>query len=197
MDFKNKNAQKNISSVFVKINNVFKLIIAVIIAELAGVFGSVFTVPNIESWYAGLTKPALNPPAWVFDPVWTTLYFLMGVALFLVWKRNFKISHSLLANDKKPWNPWSRRLWRGNLQTFNVIAIFTVQYILNIVWSWIFFGMHLPNVAFFVILALWFSILFTIMNFYRVSKPAAWLLVPYILWVSFAAYLNLAIWLIN
>lgn len=180
-----------------KINNTFKLIIAVVVSELAGVIGALFTGPAISSWYDGLVKPALNPPAWVFGPVWTILYFLIGASLFLVWKNNWKTINPILKKREKAWNVWSERLWMGDLQKANVVAIFAIQYILNILWSFIFFKLHLPLVAFFEILALWIAIIFTIFNFYRISKLAAYLLLPYILWVSFAGYLNFAIWTLN
>lgn len=180
-----------------KLNNFSKLVIAIAISELAGVAGYLFTIPAIPGWYAGLVKPAFIPPSWVFGPVWTILYFLIGVSLYLVWKNNWRVVNHLLEKTGKAWNPWSERLWRGDLKKVNVIAIFVLQYLFNIKWSFIFFGMHLPGLAFFVILALWVSILYTIVNFYRISKLAAYLLLPYILWVSFAVYLNYAIWMLN
>ena len=180
-----------------KLNNYFKLVITVALSELAGIIGSIVTIPAIPGWYAALVKPALNPPSWVFGPVWTTLYFLMGVSLYLVWTHDWNVNHPILTKTRKAWNPWSERFWRGDLQKVNVMAIFAIQYLLNIAWSVVFFGMHLPSMAFFVILALWVSILYTIVNFYRISKLAAYLLVPYILWVSFASYLNYAIWMLN
>ncbi len=179
------------------INNPIKFIISVVVSELAGVVGAIFTTSSVTTWYATLNKPALNPPAWVFGPVWTTLYFLIGISLYLVWKRDWKIVNHFWENRDKPWNPISKRLWQGDWQKANVIAIFLVQYILNILWSLVFFGLHQPAWAFFVIVALWVSIIYLIINFYRISKTAAWLLAPYFLWVSFAAYLNLAIWALN
>ena len=157
-----------------KINNVLELIIAIAVCELAGVIGSVFTMPSIKSWYATLTKPALNPPAWVFGPVWTTLFALMGIAAFLVWNRG---------------------LGSGAVQI--AIGLFAVQLVLNILWSMLFFGWHNPAGAFIDIIFLWLAILATIIAFAGISGPAAWLLVPYILWVSFAAYLNYAILVLN
>src|SRR3989344_3102938 len=177
-----------------KLNNFFKLIITVVISELAGLIGAVFTTPSISTWYATLPKPALNPPAWVFAPVWTILFALIGIALFLVWKQDWKVVNPLWEKGRKALNPWSERLWTGDLQRFNTIAVFAVQYLLNFFWSYVFFGLHRPGAAFFVIIALWTGILYTMINFYRISKLAAWLLVPYILWVSFAGYLNYSIW---
>ena len=157
-----------------KISNFLKLIIAIVFCELAGIIGSVFTTPSIEGWYAGIIKPSLNPPAWVFGPVWTTLFALMGIAAFLIWKKGLDHRDVRIA-----------------------LGIFIVQLVLNTFWSIIFFGLHSLGGAFIEIIFLWLAILATIIVFAKISKPAAWLLVPYILWVSFAAYLNYAIWTLN
>jgi len=159
-----------------KINNFLKLVIAVVACEVAGIIGSVFTMPSIPTWYAGLAKPALNPPAWVFGPVWTILFALMGISLFLIWKSISSVTQK------------ERRVG---------IILFFVQLALNMLWSIIFFGLHNPGVAFVDIILLWLAILATIITFAKISKLAAWLLVPYILWVSFAAYLNFALWILN
>ncbi len=157
-----------------KLNNIFKLIIAIVVSELAGIIGSVFTAPSIASWYARIIKPALNPPAWVFGPVWTALFVLMGIAAFLVWKKGLDRKDVKIA-----------------------LGIFVAQLALNTLWSIIFFSLHSPGGALFEIVFLWLAILTTIVAFYKISKPAAWLLVPYILWVSFASYLNFTIWWLN
>ena len=157
-----------------KINNTLKLIIAIVVSELAGIVGSVFTVSAIPNWYAGLVKPALNPPSWVFGPVWTTLYALMGVAAFLVWK-----------------NDWEKKAVKTTL------GVFGIQLFLNATWSIIFFGLHNPGWASVDIVALWLAIVWTMVVFSKISKPAAYLLVPYLLWVSFASYLNYSIWVLN
>lgn len=157
-----------------KINNTFKLIVAIIVSELAGIIGSVFTTPSIAGWYESLAKPALNPPAWVFGPVWTTLFALMGIAAFLVWKKGLERRGVKIA-----------------------LGIFLGQLILNTLWSIIFFGLHSSGGALIEIVFLWLAILITIIAFAKISKPATWLLVPYILWVSFAVYLNYAIWTLN
>ena len=155
--------------------NTFKCIIAIAVSELAGIIGSVFTAPAISSgWYASLVTPTLNPPAWVFGPVWTILFALMGIAAFLVWKKGLA-------------TPGIKR----------ALIIFDVQLGLNALWSIIFFGLHSPGVAFVEIIFLWLAILATIITFAKISKSAAWLLVPYILWVSFAGYLNFSIWMLN
>lgn len=180
-----------------KRNNILKFIVAVVVSESAGVIGAVFTVLAVSSWYAGLAKPALNPPAWVFGPVWTVLYFLMGVSLYLAWKNDWKVKNHILEGKRKAWNHLSERLWTGSWQKENAIGIFGTQLFLNVLWSIMFFYLKSPGLAFFEILALWFAILHTIANFYRISKASAYLLLPYIIWVSFAAYLNCAIWLLN
>jgi len=150
-----------------KTKDLLKFIASIIICEGAGIVGSFFTVPSIKGWYATLNRPAINPPNWIFGPVWTTLFLLMGISLYLVW-----------AKKKIP-------------------VIFWVQIILNVLWSFIFFGWHNPGFAFFELLILWLAILYTIIGFYRISKPAAYLLVPYILWVTFAGFLNYSLWMLN
>lgn len=172
-----------------KISNPLKLIISLVIPQLAGAIGSFFTFPSIASWYAGLTKPSLTPPNWVFGPAWTILFLLMGIAFYLVW-----INYGLIrANSSMVKN------WRFG------VGLFVFQLVLNTLWSIIFFGLTtftingLNNIglAFFEIIVLWLAIATTIFYFYKVSRTAAWLLLPYILWVSFAAYLNYMIWILN
>jgi len=157
-----------------KLRDILKLIIAVLIVELAGVIGGSFTAPAISNWYPTLSKPALNPPNWIFAPVWTTLYALMGVAAFLIWRHGLRQRKVRVA-----------------------LTIFSVQLVLNIFWSIIFFGFQNPYLAFIEILILWLAIIWTILVFYKISRLAACLLMPYIIWVSFAAYLNYFIWLLN
>ncbi len=157
-----------------KINNIIKLFASIVICQLAGVVGSFFTISAIPGWYAELAKPALNPPNWVFGPAWTTLYLLMGVALFLIWQKG----------------------WRER-RVKTAVAVFAVQLLLNTLWSIVFFGLQSPGWALLNIVALWVAILWTIIVFYNISKPASYLLMPYILWVSFALYLNYSIWVLN
>lgn len=155
-------------------NNFLKLIIAVVVSEFAGIIGAVFTASAIPTWYATLAKPAKNPPAWVFGPVWTTLYFLMGVAAFLVWRQGL---------EKK--------------EVKTAIGIFGLQLALNALWSIVFFGLRSPALALANIVALWLAILWTMAVFHKISRPAAYLLIPYVAWVSFAMYLNYAILKLN
>ena len=179
-----------------KFSRTSKFIISILICQLAGVVGSIFTIPAIITWYADLKKPSISPPNWIFSPVWIFLFFLMGVSLYIVWDKNWKVNVS--GKEKKNfWNRFSKKLWIGSWREENVISIFILQLVLNVWWSVIFFGLKSPAGAFFEIIALWFAILYTIVNFYRISKTAAYLLVPYILWVSFAAVLNFLFWQIN
>lgn len=157
-----------------RINNLFKLVIAVGVSELAGVLGSFFTVSSLPVWYAELAKPSLNPPGWLFGPVWVTLYALMGVAAFLVWKRGW-----------------------GSKGVQMALGVFGVQLFLNAIWSVIFFGLRSPGWALIDIALLWLAIVGTTVLFYKISKPASYLLLPYLLWVSFASYLNYSIWILN
>lgn len=152
--------------------NWIKLIGSVLGCELVGVLGSVFTASAIPGWYAGLVKPALNPPAWIFGPVWTLLYALMGIALWIIWES---------ASAQK-----RRALW-----------LFAIQLFLNAIWTPLFFGTRSIGNALAVMVLLWAGIVLTILVFKRISRTAGWLLVPYLLWVSFALYLNLALWLLN
>jgi tryptophan-rich sensory protein len=153
-----------------------KLVITIVVSELAGVIGSIFTISAIPTWYAGLMKPVINPPSWLFGPVWVILYALMGVAAFLVWR-------------------WGSKEKRETKE--KALGIFCLQLILNVAWSIIFFGLHSPLWAFVCIIVLWLAILWTMVVFYKLSKPAMYLLLPYILWVSFAAYLNYSILILN
>ena len=152
----------------------FGLVSAIVISQLVGAIGSLFTAQAIPTWYATLAKPALNPPAWVFGPVWTTLYVLMGVAAFLVWRKG-----------------WARR--EGKI----ALAVFVGQLLLNTLWSVLFFVLHSPGGALIEIVLLWGAIVATIIAFAKISKLAAWLLAPYLAWVSFAIYLNYAFWSLN
>lgn len=150
-----------------------KLIASLVISFAAGAIGSIATMPNIPTWYAGLEKPFLNPPNFVFGPVWTILYILIAISLYLVWTQKSTKSKAL------------------------AYGAFAAQMILNALWSFVFFGLHLPALAVVVIVLLLVAIVLTIMSFYRFSKPAAYLLVPYLLWVCFATYLTVGVALLN
>lgn len=152
---------------------IYKLIIALIVPQLAGGLGSVFTASSVRSWYLTLEKPILNPPSWVFGPVWITLFLLMGYALYVVWISESKAKKTL------------------------AYVAFAAQLGLNVFWSVAFFGLKSPGLAFVEILILLMAIVFNIFAFYRISRLSAWLLIPYLLWVTFATYLNYSIWVLN
>jgi tryptophan-rich sensory protein len=139
-----------------------------------GFLGSLATTPNIPTWYATLNKPLWNPPNWLFAPVWTILYIMMGVSLFLIWKR-----------------PDSGRSQRA------FYVIYLTQLVLNVLWSFLFFGLKNPPAALVEIVILWLTILFTIRAALATDKRAAYLLAPYLAWVTFATCLNLAIVMLN
>ena len=151
-----------------------KLLISIVVCQAAGIIGSFFTAPNIRGWYAGLEKPDFNPPNWLFAPVWTLLFLLMGITLYLLWKDE---------GDHK-----NRR---------TALVFFFIQLGLNILWSVLFFGLGAPLLAFIEIVILWFAIWLTFWFAFRVRKTAGILLVPYILWVAFAAVLNFFLWRLN
>jgi benzodiazapine receptor len=152
---------------------VLKLIISIATPFLAAAIGNLATIPNIPTWYASLNKPFFNPPNWIFGPVWTLLYVLMGIGLYLVWIAK-------ASGAKKQAYVW-----------------FGIQLAFNALWSIVFFGMHMPLVALVVIVLLLIAISLMIRNFWRISRTAAWLQVPYVVWVTFATALTAAIALLN
>jgi benzodiazapine receptor len=177
--------------------NTYKLAVSIILCQLAGAIGSFFTMPVIASWYVFLNKPSFTPPGYVIGAIWVVLFFLMGIALYLVWAKNWEIKIAAQYRGRKVWNRFSQKLLTGSWRNANVILIFAAQLILNILWSVIFFGFKSPGAAFFELIMLWVAIVYAIVNFYRVSKPAGYLLIPYLLWVTFAGYLNYLIWQMN
>jgi benzodiazapine receptor len=157
----------------VKIKDILKLVISIFLCQLAGFLGSLFTAPAIPTWYKTLDKPFFSPPNWIFSPVWISLFILMGISLFMVWRK-----------QEQP--------------RFKVALIFFfVQLIFNILWSAAFFGLRSPLLGLIEIVLLWAAILLTIQHFLRISKMAGLLLLPYILWVSFAVVLNFSLWILN
>ena len=158
----------------IKLKDIFKLLISIVACQCAGLIGSLATVTAIPTWYATLAKPPFTPPNWLFAPAWITLYLLMGISAFIVWRRGL---------DSQPIRV--------------ALMVFLIQLILNALWSVVFFGLQSPLYGVFVIVALWIAILFTILRFYKISTTAAMILLPYILWVSFAAVLNISIWILN
>lgn len=146
-----------------------KLAISIALCLSAGFIGSLFTQASVNTWYQGLSKPWFNPPSYVFGPVWTVLYILMGVSFYLVWMKKSKVS----------------------------IVLFAIQLALNVLWSALFFGLRSLFLSSIEIVILWSMIMFMMIYFYKVSRTAAYLLIPYILWVSFALVLNLSILFLN
>ncbi len=156
-----------------KRSNGIKLIISIVLCVSLGSVGGLVTVNEIPTWYTTLNKPSFNPPNWLFGPVWTTLYVLMGISVYLIWKQPVSTERN------------------------KALQLFILQFILNFCWSFIFFGLHATGWALMEMIALWILILLSILHFAKHSKTAAWLLVPYIAWVSFALLLNAAIWRLN
>lgn len=152
------------------IREIPKLIVSILIVFFAGAVGTVFTLKEITGWYAYLPKPSWTPPNWAFGPIWNILYVLMGISLFLIWREG---------------------LHRKDVQV--AIGVFAVQLIINVVWSLVFFGTHNIFGGLVLVLLLWVAILVNIIVFYRISKPAGLILIPYIVWVSIASYLNYSV----
>lgn len=156
------------------LRDIWKLVVSIVACLAAGGIGSIFTRSAIPTWYATLEKPAFSPPNWLFAPVWTFLYILMGVAAFLVWRQG-----------------------SGNRRVSSALIVFLIQLILNALWSVVFFGLESPLYGLIVISLLWVAILVTVIQFFKISRVASALLWPYLLWVAFAAVLNSSIWLLN
>ena len=153
---------------------IVKIIAGIILCQATAFLGSMITRPAIGGWYAELAKPSFNPPDWVFAPVWTILYILMGISFGIIWQKGF---------DRK------------TVRT--AMYLFLMQLAFNLLWSIIFFGLHQPLLAFIEIILLWLLILLTIIKFIRISRPAGIILIPYIIWVSFAGVLNCFLWTLN
>ena len=151
-----------------------RLVLSILIAQCAGLIGSIFTYPSIIGWYSNLVKPGFTPPGWLFGPAWLTLYTLMGISLYLVWQKGTK---------------------REGVKA--AICVFAVQLALNSAWSLLFFGLHSPLYGLVCITALWVAIAATMAKFYGLSRKACALLAPYLLWVTFAAVLNFYVLILN
>jgi len=158
---------------FMKKGDVLKLILSILVCLGAGFLGSIFTSSSVGGWYLTIKKPPFNPPNWVFAPVWTLLYILMGISVYLILKNKI---------DKK--------VKIG-------LIFFSVQLILNVLWSIIFFGLKNPLIAFLDISLLWIFVLVTILKFWKIDKRASYLLIPYLSWITFAAVLNFSIYILN
>ena len=155
-------------------SDILKLVVSIVACEGAGFIGYIFTLRSISGWYEGLKKPRFTPPGAVFGPVWVTLYLLMGVAVFFVWRLRLSTGAAQIA-----------------------FIVFWIQLALNILWSGLFFGLKSPAAGLVNIILLWLAILINIILFFRVSVIAGVLLIPYLLWVSVATYLNAGIWRLN
>jgi len=159
--------------------NYKRLIISLAAPQLAGLIGSFFTIPAISTWYTLLQKPSFSPPNWLFGPAWIVLYILMGISIYLIWSAYAKAP----AEKNKKIKP---TLW-----------LFWIHLFFNAIWSIIFFGFQNPGLAFLNILIIWVFIVVLMVKFWRINKLAAYLLIPYFLWVSFASILNYYIWYLN
>jgi len=157
-----------------KSGNIIKLVICCAVPLLIGFLGSFITADSLTNWYAGLKKPPFNPPDWIFGPVWTILYIMMGIAAFLIWRKGLHDKIVRIA-----------------------LGCFLVQLFLNAIWTPLFFGLQSPLLGLIDIILLLNAIIVTIYVLSKISRPAALLLVPYLLWVSFAAVLNASIYLLN
>jgi tryptophan-rich sensory protein len=149
--------------------------LTILTVEIVGASGAIFTAQGLSTWYDTLQRPELAPPSWVFGPVWTVLFALIGIALWLVWRQV----------DSSPREAWI------------AISVFVVHFVFNLGWSAVFFGLQAVGWGLAVIGLLWLLIIVTMWTFDRVDRRAALLLVPYLLWVSFAAFLNYRFWVLN
>lgn len=156
-------------------NKVTKILSVVVTCLVIGYFSGIVTQSAITTWYPTLIKPSFNPPNWIFAPVWSTLYIMMGIAAGLVWDR-IDLESELVKN---------------------ALVVFAIQLALNALWSYLFFGLHNPMLAGIEIIILWLMIFETYTQFYKINKIAAYLLLPYLAWVSFAMVLNISIWWLN
>ena len=151
-----------------------RFIVSLVLCQGAGLIGSAFTVGAIQNWYTFLNRPSFSPPNWIFAPVWTILYTLMAIALYLIWSTGL-----------------------NNRLAKTAFWIFIVHLVVNALWSILFFGIKSPALAMVDIIVLWILIVTCIYLFYKIRKISAWLLVPYLVWVSFATVLNFYIWKLN
>lgn len=153
--------------------NIFKFLISLFCVFAIGFIGSVFTSISVSTWYPELKKPFFTPPNWIFGPVWGFLYILIGISFYIVW------SKSNIKSNK------------------NAFYFFIIQLLLNLLWSFFFFGLKSPILGLFDIFLLLIFIIFTILEFYKISKISAYLMAPYLIWVAFASILNFSIFILN
>lgn len=153
--------------------NIAKLVVALLLPLSVGAVAGMFTSEAVPTWYATLNRPSFNPPNWIFGPVWTTLYILLGISFFLIWKENPSKQRNLAIN------------------------VFSIQMLLNFAWSFIFFYFNMIGLALFEIILLWISIVGMIYIFYKMKPISAYLNIPYLIWVSFATILNTGYYILN
>ena len=154
--------------------SIYKLIISILIPLAVGAVSGFFTSFSVNTWFKTLNKPSFNPPSWVFAPVWTTLYIMMGISFYIIWKSHAKLE-----------------------KRYTGYTYYWLQLALNFLWSFLFFYFNRPDFALVDIIILFIMIASTIISFRKVSKTAAWLLAPYLCWVAFATALNFEIWRLN
>ncbi len=160
-----------VSNLPMHMKNPIKFCIAIALPLLAGGLGALFTTEAVQNWYPLLNKPFFSPPSWLFGPVWPLLYILMGIACYRVWTSTKKYT--------------------------TAISIYWVQLFFNAIWSPLFFGLRSPILGLIDIVLMLLLIITTLITFYRIDKIAAYLLIPYLAWVSFATLLNASIWWLN
>jgi tryptophan-rich sensory protein len=154
-------------------SQIFKLLVSLLLPLGLGAIAGMFTSQSVPEWYETLIRPSFNPPNWIFGPVWTTLYVLMGISFFLIWKQNASKERNL------------------------AIFVFLLQLTLNFCWSFIFFYFHMIGLALIEIILLWLNIIIMIGLFYKIKPIAAFLNIPYFIWVTFATILNASYYLLN
>ena len=153
---------------------IFPFMINVLIPFIFAGLGGLITVKSVNTWYTTIQKPSFNPPNWLFGPVWSTLFLLIGISSYLIWRKREQIAHFP-----------------------RTVAIYFIQLILNLGWSFLFFYSHLIGAALMEIIALLISIIVNAIVFYKIDKTAGLLFIPYFLWVSFAAFLTYNIFILN
>lgn len=154
--------------------NYKRLIISLVLPQLAGLAGAIFTAPAIPHWYAGLVKPSFSPPNWLFGPAWLALYLLMGLSVYLIWQKSEENKRAKVAG-----------------------RIFWAHLFFNALWSPLFFGLQNPILGLLDIILIWIFIIILIIKFYKIDRRASFLLMPYLAWVSFATALNYFVWRLN
>ena len=152
---------------------ILKFLVSILLPLSLGAIAGMFTSHSVPEWYATLNRPSFNPPNWIFGPVWTTLYILMGISFFLIWKQGVSKERN------------------------RAILVYLLQLLLNFAWSFIFFYFNLIGLALVEIILLWISIIMMLVVFYKIKPIASYINIPYLLWVTFATVLNASYYLLN